>query len=159
MNTHHSIMKLLLNPTQVSIKPLYDLCLLFCVIAYIDHQCKYPGCSNVLVIDGNLKNRRAVCAASEAGYLQCPGLCGTIKSGCQLTPLQTSKYCYQHANRVSNARPQCQDNQMEEDIPQSIESTQSESDGIIKFILSRKQTRNGAYYQVHTLCYSYSACA
>ena len=94
MNTHHSIMKLLLNPTQVSIKPLYDLCLLFCVIAYIDHQCKYPGCSNVLVIDGNLKNRRAVCAASEAGYLQYPGVCGTIKSGCQLTPLQTSKYCY-----------------------------------------------------------------
>ena len=27
------------------------------------HTCKFPGCSNVLVLDGNMKNRRDVCLA------------------------------------------------------------------------------------------------
>ena len=34
----------------------------------VGHSCKYPGCKKVLVLDGNMKNRRDVCMARNAGY-------------------------------------------------------------------------------------------
>ena len=39
-----------------------------------EHECGFPGCRNVLVIDGNMKNRRDICAASEAGFTEYEGL-------------------------------------------------------------------------------------
>lgn len=47
-----------------------------------------------------MKNRRDVCAATEAGYIQYEDLMGAIKTGCQLSPLQNSKFCYYHAPRT-----------------------------------------------------------
>ena len=44
----------------------------FCV----GHQCKFPGCGTVLVVDGNMKNRRDVCKAKDAGYIEFVGLPG-----------------------------------------------------------------------------------
>lgn len=44
----------------------------FCV----GHQCKFPGCGTVLVVDGNMKNRRDVCKAKDAGYIEFLGLPG-----------------------------------------------------------------------------------
>ena len=39
----------------------------------IEHTCKYPGCKNVLVLDGNnMKNRRDVCMAKDSGYICIP---------------------------------------------------------------------------------------
>ena len=38
---------------------------------YIGHQCK---CKKVLVLDGNMKNRRDVCMARDAGYTTYEGL-------------------------------------------------------------------------------------
>ena len=55
----------------------------------------------MLVIDGNMKNRRDICAASEAGFTEYEGLPGLIKTGCQLSPGYQSKYCYEHAPRIS----------------------------------------------------------
>ena len=49
------------------------------------------------VIDGNMENRRNVCAASEAGFVGYEGLPGMNKTGCQLSPANYSKYCYEHA--------------------------------------------------------------
>lgn len=88
-----------------------------------------------MVIDGNMKNRRDVCAASEAGYIEYEGLPGFIKTGCQNSPLGMSKYCYSHAPRISR---------------RSIEGSQTDNsmEGIIKLITAKKQTRSGTYYQV-----------
>ena len=38
-----------------------------------DHECSLPGCKNVLVIDGNMKNRRDVCPAVRLGLLSLKG--------------------------------------------------------------------------------------
>ena len=97
----------------------------------VAHVCDFDGCKNVLVIDGNMKNRHDVCAATEAGFIEYEGLPGVIKTGCQLSPGYQSKYCYHHAPRVTRAG----NNDTEEDI--------------IKLITGKKTTRNGTYYQVY----------
>lgn len=152
------VLRRLLNSQSYS--PYHILMLLYPHTAWIGHQCRYPGCNTVLVIDGNLKNRRAVCAATEAGYLQYPGLSGSIKSGCQMTPMQTSKYCYHHATRVSKLMPPSE--VFQESLGYGTSQSTKEvsgKEGIIKFILSKKQTRNEVYYQVSVFCQTCtSAC-
>jgi len=80
-----------------------------------------------------MKNRRDICAASEAGFIEFEGLPGAIKTGCQLTPGYQSRYCYHHAPRVSSV----QDNK--DGIC---------SEGIVKVVTAEKKTRSGIYYQV-----------
>ena len=41
------------------------------------HRCHINGCGSILVMDGNMKNHRDVCAAQEAGYAQFSGLPGS----------------------------------------------------------------------------------
>ena len=110
-------------------------------LQYIDHHCNYPGCSEVLVLDGNLKNRRDVCAATEAGFIQYPILPGSIKTGCQLSPLQTSSYCFYHAPRVSKRSD-----------PDGESADPSYVEGVVKVIVGKKTTRNTTYYQVEWVC-------
>ena len=69
---------------------------------FIGHRCSKAWCGQVLVIDGNLKNHRSVCAATEAGYIQYAGLPGSIKSGCTNTPCQKSRFCQVHKPRTQN---------------------------------------------------------
>ena len=52
----------------------------------IEHKCIFPGCTNVMVLDGNMKNQREVCLAKDAGYITYPGLPGRIKTGCMASP-------------------------------------------------------------------------
>lgn len=66
------------------------------------HECKFPGCSTVLVLDGNMKNRRHVCNAKDAGYIEYHGLPGKVKTGCMLTPEYKSRYCGNHRIRACN---------------------------------------------------------
>lgn len=98
------------------------------------HKCKFNGCNQVLVLDGNCKNRRDVCSATEAGFIEYPNLPGKIKSGCQATPIRTSKYCIRHAPRVS--------------IISSPEQSNSSQSGIVRMIVDKKITRKTVYYQV-----------
>ena len=77
----------------------------FFVIVFLDHTCTYLGCTNVLVIDGNCKNRRDICAATEAGFIENGSLPGMIMTECQHTPMQNSPFCCQHAPRVSVTLP------------------------------------------------------
>ena len=44
------------------------------------HQCHVKGCHSVLVLDGNMKNRRDVCKARHAGYVNYEGLQGSLYS-------------------------------------------------------------------------------
>ena len=99
----------------------------------LDHECSLPGCKNVLVIDGNMKNRRDVCAANEAGFVEYEGLPGMIKTGCQLSPVSYSKYCFEHAPRIST--------RTQDQLPDSREE-------VIRLITAKKETRTGIYYQV-----------
>lgn len=43
------------------------------------HQCEKPGCRDVLVLDGNMKNARQVCACKGTSELKFPN--GTIVVG------------------------------------------------------------------------------
>ena len=97
----------------------------------VGHTCKYPGCKEVLVIDGNMKNRRDVCMAKDAGCIQYPGLPGHIKSGCTASPQFKSRYCQEHDNR--SCIPQC---------------TDEEGDPIAEMILEKKTTRSNTFYKV-----------
>lgn len=49
-----------------------------------------------------MKNRRHICNARDAGYIEYPGLPGKVKTGCMLTPEHKSKYCHKHAIKVCN---------------------------------------------------------
>ena len=103
--------------------------------AYITaHQCTYPGCRSVLVLDGNLKNRRDVCSATEAGYIEYSNLPGAIKTGCQLSPAATSKFCYYHAPRLSRSSGDA--------------DTSGTGKGETQIITAVREKRSGKYYQV-----------
>lgn len=100
----------------------------------------------MLVIDGNMKNRRDVCAASEAGFVEYEGLPGKIKTGCQLSPTFCSKYCYEHAPRAS--------------LMTKDDLSDSGEEGVVRLITAKKETRSGVYYQVEmnfqcSFCYYY----
>jgi hypothetical protein len=49
-----------------------------------------------------MKNRRHVCNARDAGYIEYPGLLGKVKTGCILTPEYKSRYCYKHRIKACN---------------------------------------------------------
>ena len=49
-----------------------------------------------------MKNRRPVCNARDAGYIEYPGLPGKIKTGCMKTPKFSSRYCDVHDIRACN---------------------------------------------------------
>lgn len=95
----------------------------------IAHRCTYPGCGKVLVLDGNLKNRRDVCASTEAGYIEYNSLPGAIKTGCQLSPYSTSKFCFYHAPRFSK-------------------NAEGKKVSEIQIITAVRETRSGKCYKV-----------
>ena len=116
--------------------------LIFCIA----HRCRYPGCGSVLVLDGNMKNQCNVCAATEAGYIQYPHLPGSIKTGCQLSPPSTSKYCYNHAPRVCTGLL-LQESDLDCKAADSQPTSDSTHEGIVQLITG-KVTRSQVYYQV-----------
>ena len=61
----------------------------------IAHHCQKPGCQLALV-DGNVKNYRDVCHATNAGYVEYAGLPGRVRTGCPNTPDYKSPFCALH---------------------------------------------------------------
>ena len=43
-----------------------------------------------------MKNRRHVCNARDAGFIEYPGLPGRVKTGCMRSPQYKSRYCSEH---------------------------------------------------------------
>ena len=129
-----------------------------CMHEFLAHRCRYPGCGGVIILDGNMKNQRNICAATEAGYVQYQHLPGSIKTGCQLSPPSTSKYCYLHAPRVcvgmSMNTPDLGCEQSD-----SQPGHKSACEGVLRYITGKKITRNQVYYQVLFLaCSKYLKC-
>ena len=50
----------------------------FLMLFPIDHLCDTHGCGSVLVLDGNMKNCRQVCACCDIGELKFAELQGTV---------------------------------------------------------------------------------
>lgn len=101
----------------------------------VGHSCKYPGCRQVLVLDGNMKNQREVCMARDAGYTTYGGLAGSVKTGCPNTPAYKCRYCKEHIQQ-SPMYDKC--NRAEDD-----------NGGVVQLLLAKKVTRNETYYQVY----------
>ena len=47
---------------------IIKICLVLITTHTVGHTCQYPGCKEVLVLDGNMKNRCDVCMAKDAVY-------------------------------------------------------------------------------------------
>ena len=47
----------------------------------------------MIVLDGNMKNSRQICEATDAGFVEHDGLPGMVKTGCMNTPDQKSRFC------------------------------------------------------------------
>lgn len=92
------------------------------------HHCEKVGCGSVLVLDGNMKNRRDICAADHAGFVEYTGLPGNIKTGCMDTPEQQSKFCPHHKLR------------------QDLSSNNHGK--VVEAILRKKTTRTNVFYEV-----------
>ena len=85
-----------------------------------------------------MKNRRDVCAATEAGFTEYEGFQGAVKTGCPQSPGYQSKYCYTHSPRIAPVSSGS-------DVPQQSRG----NEGVVGVILAKKQTRNETYYQVY----------
>jgi len=108
----------------------------------LGHQCTYPGCKKVLVVDGNMKNRRDVCMARDAGYIEYDGLPGAIKTGCMNTPQKGSRHCSLHTGRA------CIQQASQSDDEAIVKLSAVKGDQIVESILEKKETRTTTYYKV-----------
>ena len=55
--------------------------LLLHFFGFLDHVCDSPGCKDVLIMDGNMKNARQVCMCKHVGELHFDDLEGTVVVG------------------------------------------------------------------------------
>lgn len=75
-----------------------------------------------------MKNRRDICGAKDAGWIQYPGLTGCIKTGCMSSPSFKSPFCEEHKIRCAE---DCTSDAL-----------------VVEMLLAKKETRSGKYYQV-----------
>lgn len=119
-------------------------------VCTIEHRCEKPGCGIALVIDGNMKNHRNICLATNAGYAVYDGLPGRVRTGCPNSPDYLSPYCGLH--KPSVALRQCisvQEDSMEEESSRNVKESNRDLLGII---INKRITRNNTLYQVSTIC-------
>lgn len=92
-------------------------------------------------IDGNMKNHRAVCSATHAGYIEYKDLPGRVQSGCQNSPAFES--CFYVVHKPPLAMPQRV--QIDDNFTSDICKTEEEPVGNIT---NKRTTRNSTLYQV-----------
>ena len=123
---------------------------------HLGHSCKFPGCSTVLILDGNMKNRRDICFAKDAGFIEFEGLPGSINTGCHASPAYKSRYCDKHMSLVCDSCHFEEDDTTELDAPVGpiLRASQKHKLGesVILKIVTKKQTRKQTYYKVGKLC-------
>ena len=96
------------------------------------------------------ENRRDVCYAKDAGFIQFDGLPGLIKTGCTSTPAFKSHYCSHNIHQVCELKgsEDIGDDEMDKPISRSHSSKQSTESAVAEMILAKKATRKQIYYQV-----------
>ena len=108
-----------------------------CIPCTIGHRCSVSGCGETIVIDGNMKNHRDVCLATEAGYVEYLGLPGRVKTGCANTPDFKSRFCSLHKPTATVTR------QENADIADAHVTGNQ-----VGVILHKKSTRAQTFYHV-----------
>jgi hypothetical protein len=86
-------------------------------------------------MDGNMKNHRDVCLATEAGFVEYLGLPGKVKIGCCNTPDLKSRYCSLHKPTAIDPR-------------QGSSDESGLQDNQVGLILNKRLTRTQTHYQV-----------
>ncbi|CAB3997256.1 Hypothetical predicted protein [Paramuricea clavata] len=115
---------------------------------WTDHVCDVPGCKDVLVLDGNMKNARQVCSCRNIGELYFDGMKGTIVIGCQNTPSKSSRFCEEHKNLAtqfkddSSSIPQCEPTTIND------ENIGDVGDIMPVKVINHRETRQAKFYQV-----------
>ena len=61
-----------------------------------DHRCLEPGCGTILVIDGNMKSLRKVCAARISAYHKFKYSGAEVMTGCKNMPSPGEQFCSEH---------------------------------------------------------------
>ena len=89
---------------------------------------------------GNMKNRRDVCMARDAGYTTYEGLRGAVKTGCMNSPELGTHHCSLHKVQACNPFTGDED----KDAPQRSESHHK----VVEMILEKRTTRKAIYYKV-----------
>ena len=123
--------------------------LLKCVnkfLVTLEHRCDTPGCGEVIVLDGNMKNSREVCYATHAGHAEFSGLPGSVQSGCPNTPAYKSRYCKLHAP-ITIIPHQIQFS--EDGNPDLVNPTTVSEERQVAVITGKRVTRNSTFYRVH----------
>lgn len=99
-----------------------------------------------------MKNRREVCNAKDAGFIQFDNLPGLIKTGCMATPTFKNRYCTEHVNQACTLQNmEIIDEELDEPVGPTIRSLskqKSVGDPVAETILAKKVTRKQVYYQV-----------
>ena len=112
---------------------------------YTGHRCDIRGCGEVLVLDGNMKNSREVCFATDAGHTEFSGLVGMIRTGCPNTPAYKSRYCVLHsptATTPSNVQF------LEDGNPVTTGHSKEPETRHAAIITRKRVTRQSTFYQV-----------
>ena len=101
-----------------------------------------------------MKNRRDICFAKDAGYIEFDDLPGLIKTGCTATPAFKSRYCEQHMNQPCALEVSAEvDEEINEPIGPMLRykhAKQISGSPVAEMILGKKTTRKQIYYQVCT---------
>ena len=102
-----------------------------------------------------MKNRRDVCYAKDASYIEFSGLPGSIKSGCHATTAYKSRYCADHMHFACDSREltgiEDRDiGELDAPIGPVLRSARKHLHGesIIEIIVAKKVTRHQTYYKV-----------
>ena len=69
---------------------------MFHILNHPEHKCETPACTEAIILDGNMENHRAVCAATHAWYIVYKDNPGQVRSGCQNSPAFDSSFCTLH---------------------------------------------------------------
>ena len=99
----------------------------------------------MLVLDGNMKNHRDVCKATNAGFTKFDGLPGQVRTGCQKTPEFKSRFCDLHAPRVCKLSELPDSNSEDSDL---VRMKGAVEEAVVQMIVEKKVTRKNVYYKV-----------
>ena len=118
-----------------------------------EHRCDIKGCGEVLVLDGNMKNSREVCLATDAGHTEFSGLVGMIRTGCPNTPAYKSRYCVLHSPMATTP---CNVQFAEDGTPVTTSHSTETQARHVAIITKKRVTRQSTFYQVSAYKYHYT---
>ena len=114
-----------------------------------EHRCEVSGCGDTIVIDGNMKNNRDVCFATNAGYVEYKGLPGRVRTGCPNSPQYMSRYCSLRDPIVAIPQKIIQDG---DDPNPPVSTTEEDQVGLI---INKRVTRSSTLYEVSNICFCF----